>query len=349
MRAEKVVQRHIDRAREEEQALAHGAAVARALALLGSLKPEKRGTESLEAAKVADAIDLPVTMPARRRRRLAFKVAAILSLALHAGSLYAFLAWHGSSDTGALQHRSDAISVEIVETATLEARQPQQASEPAPSVEATAPAEGQADGSKAQRDEPERKVEQEIVVPQPPLVVPDAQEQVMRAVKRETPSQSEALPVPEQGPAEVVPPPPKSANSEVDAPAKRKPEEQEVRKHPSHSAPKGGQISKSSDGKGRGGERVSASSGAMLRYAAEVRARVAGNKPSGGGLRGTAVVAFGVASSGALTYASLARSSGDAQLDQLAVAAVRGSAPFPRPPAGATSAQLRFSIPFHFQ
>ena len=87
----------------------------------------------------------------------------------------------------------------------------------------------------------------------------------------------------------------------------------------------------------------------MVSYAAEVRARVAGNKPPGGGLRGTAVVQFGLTPSGGLAYAGLARSSGDTQLDQLAVAAVRSAAPFPTPPSGATSAQLRFAIPFHFQ
>jgi periplasmic protein TonB len=341
------VQRHIDSAREEE-ALAPGVAVVRAL---GSLKPARRGSESVEATKVAGALELPRMTPAQRRRRVAFKVAAVLSLALHAGSLYAFLAWHGSADTGALDRPSDAISVEIVQSLTVEAREPRQASEPAPSVAATAPTEGSTEASDAQPVEPERKVEPEprIVVPQPPLVVPDAQEQVMRAVKRETPTRTEAPPVPEQGPTEAVPPPPNSGSSEDDAPAKRQPQKQKVREHAAQSTPKGGQISKSSDGKGRGGERVSASSGAMLSYAAEVRARVAGNKPSGGGLRGTAVVAFGLPPSGGLAFASLARSSGDVQLDQLAVAAVRGSAPFPPPPAGATSAQLRFSIPFHFQ
>jgi protein TonB len=171
----------------------------------------------------------------------------------------------------------------------------------------------------------------------------------MRAVKRETPARSEAPPLPEQGPTEVVPPSPKSGMDEEDAPAKRQPQKLEERKKVADPAPKGGQISRSSAGKGRGGQRVSASSGAMLSYAAQVRARVAGNKPSGGGLPGTAVVAFGISPSGALVYASLARTSGDVQLDRLAIAAVRGSAPFPRPPDGATSAQLRFSIPFHFQ
>ncbi len=84
-------------------------------------------------------------------------------------------------------------------------------------------------------------------------------------------------------------------------------------------------------------------------YAAQICARVAANKPAGGGLRGTATVHFGLTTSGGLAFASVSRTSGVAMLDQLAVSAVRQSAPFPPPPAGATTAQLRFSIPFYFQ
>jgi len=108
-------------------------------------------------------------------------------------------------------------------------------------------------------------------------------------------------------------------------------------------------TSKAKAGKGTGKERATASSGSILNYAAHVRARVAANKPAGGGLGGTAVVAFGLTPSGGLAHARLVRSSGNPVLDRLALATVRGSAPFPPPPAGATSAQLQFSIPFHFR
>jgi hypothetical protein len=55
-------------------------------------------------------------------------------------------------------------------------------------------------------------------------------------------------------------------------------------RHLAECAPKGGVTSKASEGKGNRGERSSASSGALLNYAANVRARVAGNKPLGGDL-----------------------------------------------------------------
>ncbi|MEO0401720.1 MAG: TonB family protein [Pseudomonadota bacterium] len=53
------------------------------------------------------------------------------------------------------------------------------------------------------------------------------------------------------------------------------------------------------------------------------------------GSRGTAVVAFRVASNGGLSAASIARSSGSAHLDQAALSVVQKAAPFPKPPTGA--------------
>ncbi|MEQ1669411.1 MAG: cell envelope integrity protein TolA [Hyphomicrobium sp.] len=113
------------------------------------------------------------------------------------------------------------------------------------------------------------------------------------------------------------------------------------------SAKKGGAASQASRGsKGSSGGKVSASRGSAINYAAMVRARVAGNRPSGGGRRGTVVVSFGVSSSGGLSFASISRSSGDAALDRSALSAVRGAGPFPPPPPGASR---RFSIPFSFR
>lgn len=59
------------------------------------------------------------------------------------------------------------------------------------------------------------------------------------------------------------------------------------------------------------------------------------------GSQGTAVVAFRVSSGGGLAGASLARSSGNANLDQAALNLVRRAAPFPPPPPGA---QRSFTI-----
>ena len=88
--------------------------------------------------------------------------------------------------------------------------------------------------------------------------------------------------------------------------------------------------------------------GAVSGYGARVRARILANRPSASGV-GRAVVTFGVASSGGLRFVRLARSSGDGRLDQAALAAVRRSSPFPTPPAGASAAQLTFTIGLSFR
>ncbi|MFT6676082.1 MAG: protein TonB [Sulfitobacter sp.] len=51
--------------------------------------------------------------------------------------------------------------------------------------------------------------------------------------------------------------------------------------------------------------------------------------------RGTAVIAFRVSASGGLAAVSLARSSGNGDLDRAGLEMIRKAAPFPRPPAGA--------------
>jgi protein TonB len=322
---------------------------------LGALRPKRVPEQAPEpggAAVVAvGRLAMPAVSAGQRRRRVAFKVAAVMSVLLHGGSIFAFLHWRGGLDAGAIETPSEAISVEIVASQTLESLKAQQSPEPAPSPEATAPTEGKTEAAEAEAPKAEREPdpEPEIVVPEPQLVPPDPPQELSRAIKEDTPTKSEAPPLPKEGPSVVVPEPPKSEEVEREAPPKQPPHKQVERKKAAERAPKGGTISKAQTGKGTGGERASASTGSILTYAAQVRARVAANKPTGGGLRGTAFVSFGLTTSGGLAFASVSRSSGNATLDQLAVSAVRRSAPFPSPPAGATSAQLRFSIPFYFE
>lgn len=111
-----------------------------------------------------------------------------------------------------------------------------------------------------------------------------------------------------------------------------------------------GNNQKGSAGKRKGSKtgKARASSGAILSYASRVRARIAGNRPRSVG-RGRVVVSFGLTASGGLRYARIGRSSGNAGVDRAALSAVRRSSPFPRPPKGASSGQLRFSIPFSFR
>lgn len=90
-----------------------------------------------------------------------------------------------------------------------------------------------------------------------------------------------------------------------------------------------------------GGTAKAAGNAAASNYPGLVMQKIARvPRPRAGG-RGTAVVAFRVATSGALAGVSIARSSGSAVLDREALRMIRRAAPFPAPPAGA---QRRFRI-----
>ncbi len=115
-------------------------------------------------------------------------------------------------------------------------------------------------------------------------------------------------------------------------------------------ASKRGNARKGSAGAKRGGGgRSNANAGAVNRYASRVRARILSRRPSSGGRRGTAVIIFQISTSGGLSWARISRSSGNGTLDRKALGSVRRSSPFPRPPAGSRTSQLRFSIPFRFR
>lgn len=333
---------------------AEAGALARAVARLGALTPRKaeaspaQGSEQSGLSVKLAAIEMT---PKQRRRRFAFKVAAVVSLLLHAGSLVAFVAWHGS-ETGAVEQPSEAISVEIVASSTLEALTVKQVPEPAPSSEATAPTEGREEASEKTvlktEPPPDPHLElQATKTPPAPVELPEALEDTSRQAKQDAPEEAKTPPPPPvEAPAVVLPIPRKAEVAEQEAAKRREPEKQE--KKARERAPEGGVTSKAKAGKGTGGERASASSGSIMNYAAQVRARVAANKPAGDGLSGAVTVAFSVTTAGGLAHASVSRSSGNAALDQAALGSVRRSAPFPVPPADATPRQRLFEIQVTF-
>jgi protein TonB len=111
----------------------------------------------------------------------------------------------------------------------------------------------------------------------------------------------------------------------------------------------GSTTSRSSTAQSAISGRVSASRGNVLNYAARIRTVLARHKPAGDGHRGTARISFGLTSTGDLSYVQVASSSGRANLDKAAMAAVRQAAPFGQPPADVSPNQLRFTIPFYFR
>lgn len=70
--------------------------------------------------------------------------------------------------------------------------------------------------------------------------------------------------------------------------------------------------------------------------------------PAGASGTGTATVAFSISSSGDVTSARLARSSGDSALDQEAVSLPRRASPLPKPPDGIGSSSIALTVPIHF-
>jgi protein TonB len=95
---------------------------------------------------------------------------------------------------------------------------------------------------------------------------------------------------------------------------------------------------------------AAASPGAVQRYARSIVELLGRARPRGVASkdRGTVRIAFAIAADGGLAYARVTASSGRPALDDAALAAVR-QVRFPPPPAGMTSADLAYEIPYHFR
>jgi protein TonB len=89
-----------------------------------------------------------------------------------------------------------------------------------------------------------------------------------------------------------------------------------------------------------------AGNAAASNYPGKVYAKIARTRQRNAGGRGVAQVRFSVTSGGQASGVSVARSSGDANIDRAAVAHVKRAAPFPKPPPGA---KTRFVIPIEFR
>lgn len=278
-------------------------------------------------------------------------VSAVASLILHGAALAAVAYWVEWTP-GAIPAPTEAVSIELLETEMLEAVETAVATASMASLESVQSMPGAATESAA------------VSTRAPPDLMPVAPERIdakeATVAVTETAEGMEALkgalesdvPVGVERPADTpaAEPPPKPAQeaNERKKPVKvsKLPDPSEPRKTDGDARKKGGASSRAAKSTVGATGRVSASTGSAVNYAALVRARVAARKPAGGGRRGTVVVAFAVTRAGAMSSASIARSSGDPALDRSVLAAVRGAGPFPVPPPGVN---LRFSIPFYFR
>lgn len=88
---------------------------------------------------------------------------------------------------------------------------------------------------------------------------------------------------------------------------------------------------------------------AAAAYASRLWQHIAARRPHGTQLRGTVVVRFRLSPAGSLLDAGIASSSGNLNLDRIALRCLRQAAPMPPPPDGLTGDQLVFTVPVEFR
>lgn len=294
------------------------------------------------------------------RSRATLAASGAVSLTLHAAAAAVLLMTWQRNELGVLKQPTDAINVEFIASPTLESapavvKETQTGS--ASSVAQEVGADSDSDAQSAAETKPEENADPVPVAEPLPAPAPPAVANVVEPTETVIAGAAEA--------EDSVPPPaaspkateqsPRRTDRQADKPKKRvekaveantakKSDEADAR-----AKKKGGAASRASAASAPGSNRASASSGDIAGYAARVRARVAGNKPAGGGLKGTPTVSFGVSQSGGLSFVRLKRSSGVSALDQAALSAVRRSAPFPAPPPGVSASRLSFTMPMYFR
>jgi protein TonB len=294
------------------------------------------------------------------RFRATLAASGAVSLTLHAAAAAVlFMTWQ-RNELGVLKEPTDAINVEFIASPTLEralvdVKETQTGS--ASSVAQEVGADTDSEAQSVAETKPEESadpvpVAEPLPAPAPPAVanVVEPTETVIAGASQAEDSVPPPAALPktaEQSPRRTdrqVDKPKKRVEKAVEANTAKKSDEADAR-----AKKKGGAASRASAASAPGSSRASASSGDIAGYAARVRARVAGNKPAGGGLKGTPTVSFGVSQSGGLSFVRLKRSSGVSALDQAALSAVRRSAPFPAPPPGVSASKLSFSMPMYFR
>lgn len=140
------------------------------------------------------------------------------------------------------------------------------------------------------------------------------------------------------------PPPPRQTQQAQRAPAAPQGNSnQDTRRGTQTTQPARAQATQTGQGQQVDQAAVAAARQAAANYGNVVMRRISRTRRESTRARGVAVVSFRIAASGQLASVGIGRSSGNADLDSIAVNHVRRAAPFPAPPAGA---QTSFSIQF---
>ncbi|MFQ1701400.1 TonB family protein [Loktanella agnita] len=109
----------------------------------------------------------------------------------------------------------------------------------------------------------------------------------------------------------------------------------------SNTAPQATATTSGSNAQNAKPAQTAANSQAATNYPGQVMRRISRVRKPNTNARGAVMVSFSITTGGSLSAVSVAQSSGNAQLDQMAVQVVQRAAPFPTPPTGA---QTRFSV-----
>ncbi len=297
----------------------------------------------------------------------------VIALSLHAGG---FFLLNSSRQVGAIESDVATLSMNLEVTPVIEEKiqgdiegepEPEQAMEPPPLVKMAEAEQALkqeqeeqdiAPETEPQVEEPDPEAEPE---PEPePEVKPEPEPEPEPEVKPEPEPEPEPEVKPEPEPKKVEPPrplpKPKPKPKKRPKKKKKKKARKKIRKRAGYLAKvnaAGRLVRGSTKGSMRGPRQTSTGARASLRrvrqYGSLVRARISRYRPRGSGRTCRVVVSFSLSRSGSLRSARVARSSCDSALARAALSAVRRASPYPRPPAGMTAAQLRFSIPFRFR
>jgi TonB family protein len=277
---------------------------------------QNRAADAAVLVKVTPVSAGPQEQSSDRGRRWA---SIAMAAALHAGALIALVLADPPEPSGGGGQWLDAISVEIVVAPVIAVRDAQNETAAATANAPVAPDDG--DPSK-----------------------PDVDRQETANATPDQPTREAEKPSTEVTLAEEVPLPQPDP-----PPPERTPQQQaEPEQRASEPSNRGGVTALGAERDSYMRARASASPGAVQRYAMQVRAALARNKPDGHGRRGAATITFGISPAGKLSFARVSTVSGNAGLDKAALSAVQRTS-FPPPPDGMTESQLTYVVPFHFK
>ena len=264
----------------------------------------------------------PSALPLRVPVRLSFSApaagkparAAALAMALtaHVGVLVLLARPPEETMLGAGGHEIDAISVTLVSSKVLEARNPTPTQPNAAALSGTVQA---MDGA------PDKE----------PAIAAEQQKETAKEETREE-RKHEEQPVPN---AEAI--------FQVPKEAQPKPKQQAA-------APAAGGVEAQSTtaSNAAASAPAAASAGVVREYAHNVAETLRKARPKGAGALGTVRVKFSIDLDGSVTSVEVSKSSGSGKLDELAVAAVRRTR-FQMPPQGLTSAERFYELPYYFR